>query len=64
MIYIIQQVGTNFVKIGYTARDVYKRAEELQTGNPCKLSIISKFHGNEKVEKELRLTKHISWITA
>jgi len=54
MIYFIRQKGTNYIKIGYTARDVSARLRELQTSNPLPLEIILTLEGDEIREQEMQ----------
>ena len=42
-----------FIKIGYTDRDVESRLKSLQTGNPKKLVLLGQMDGNESKEAEL-----------
>ena len=37
LIYILQQAGSNFYKVGFTSRNVNSRLKELQGGNPNKI---------------------------
>lgn len=53
MIYIINAIGTNLYKIGYTGRNVVTRLASLQTGCPNKLAITATLDGDETDEAEL-----------
>jgi hypothetical protein len=53
MIYFIRQAETNYIKIGYTGGDVYKRLATLQTGSPHKLKIMFVINGDRNREKKL-----------
>ena len=46
LIYILQQAGSNFYKVGFTSRNVNSRLKELQGGNPHK--IVPVFHRSVK----------------
>lgn len=54
-VYLINMVGTNNYKIGYTTRDVITRLNELQTGNPEALKLVSFY-------KTKNHTKLESWL--
>jgi len=54
LIYLINEVGTNFHKIGYTSKDdIHQRLVMLQTGNAGRLHVVGKFscagRGTEQV---------------
>lgn len=53
IIYIIQAVGTDRYKIGFTARDPVKRLAELQIGSPFPLELNHFFAGSMREEKDL-----------
>jgi len=64
-IYLIKaetELGEEFYKIGITKRLVEDRIKELQTGNPCLLSLIYKFKTNigTPVENALHRTYNIN----
>jgi hypothetical protein len=42
-VYIIQEIGSNYYKIGITTDKPIKRLAQLQTGNPHKLKIVAYF---------------------
>jgi hypothetical protein len=50
MIYMIEAVGTPFVKIGYTREDVESRLKSLETGSPHDLRVVWTFQGNRDDE--------------
>lgn len=53
MLYIIR--GGSYVKIGYTAQDVKRRMNELQTGSPTRLRLIkTSSHATEAEAVEAR----------
>ena len=56
-----------FIKIGYTDRDVESRLKSLQTGNPKKLVLLGQMDGNESKEADLHeqfkaLRAHGEWF--
>lgn len=50
MIYFAHAVGTDLVKIGFTAGDPTKRLKELQTGCPQRLELLAAIDGTEADE--------------
>jgi hypothetical protein len=42
-IYLLNMVGTDLYKIGHTKREISKRINEIQTGNPKKIEVIRLF---------------------
>lgn len=58
-VYVIAQVGTSRVKIGYT-RNVASRLKTLQTSNPYKLEVLWQTAGDMRLEETLhrRFAKH------
>jgi len=66
-IYIIQQVGTNHYKIGYTKEEPTRRLKELKTGSPNGIKLIGKFRGTMNDEATLhdacsRCARHGEWF--
>ena len=53
MVYFIRMKGTNFIKIGFTSRDLKERMAELQTAAPLALELLTTFEGDESIESEL-----------
>lgn len=51
MIYFAHAVGTDLVKIGFTAGDPAKRLKELQTGCPQRLELLAAIDGTEADEE-------------
>lgn len=69
ILYIIKEEKTNYYKIGITTKTVYKRLQELQTGNPRVLKHIAYFNVSNarKTEKLIHsiLAKyhvHLEWF--
>jgi hypothetical protein len=52
-IYIINQIGSNFWKIGYTAKSAESRLRNLKTGSPRALIVYTQFPGEAYDEKIL-----------
>lgn len=52
-IYIIQAVGTDEYKVGYTGGDPMKRLRQLQGGNNTKLRLIGTIPGGMRKEKAI-----------
>lgn len=50
MIYFAHAVGTDLVKIGFTAGEPAKRLKELQTGCPQRLELLAAIEGTEADE--------------
>ncbi|MFD8497295.1 GIY-YIG nuclease family protein [Amycolatopsis sp. NPDC059657] len=61
VVYVIAQVGTSRVKIGYT-RNIASRLKTLQTSNPYKLEVLWQTSGDMRLEEALhrRFAKHRS----
>lgn len=59
-IYIINQVGTNLWKIGYTDVSVTSRLKSMRTGNPYPLEVYAEFPGTRSDETSIHdiLSKH------
>lgn len=53
MIYFLSVLGSEFIKIGYTAQDIEKRKSALQTGNPFEIKVIFTVDGTLLQEKEI-----------
>ena len=53
MIYFINEVGSQYIKIGFSLKFPTTRLLELSTGNPRKLQLLAYEEGNLKKEKEL-----------
>jgi hypothetical protein len=53
MIYILDAVGADVIKIGYTEQRVEKRIAALQTGCPHKLVLLAVMAGELEDEREL-----------
>lgn len=53
MIYFIEAVGANRVKIGFTEGEPEARLKALQTGCPHPLRLLVAFPGAQSVEKQL-----------
>lgn len=53
MIYFVEAVGTDLLKIGFTDRDVECRLKELQTGCPHKLRVLATYDGGVAEEAAL-----------
>lgn len=53
MIYFLSVLEDEYIKIGYTARNIEKRKAALQTGNPYEIEIIFTIEGTLKQEKEI-----------
>lgn len=53
MVYVIQMIGTNFIKIGYTYYSPRQRLDQLQTGAPLALKILAVLDGDENLEHKL-----------
>lgn len=53
MIYVVQQQGREFVKIGFTSRDVASRVAELRTGSVEDLVLLFAMGGSRTDEKRL-----------
>lgn len=51
-IYLMNMVNTNLYKIGYTKRDISKRVDEIQTGNPKKIEVLHLFETDHYVKVE------------
>jgi hypothetical protein len=51
MIYVLDAVGANLIKIGYTEQLIEKRIAALQTGCPHKLQLIAVMPGDREDEK-------------
>lgn len=51
MIYFIEAVGANLLKIGFTERDPEERLKELQTGCPHKLRLVATTFGDRETER-------------
>lgn len=56
MIYFIEAVGADRLKIGYTLSQPEKRLKEIQTGCPHKLQVLFAIEGDQNGEKELHRT--------
>lgn len=54
-VYIIEAVGTDRVKIGYTGEDPDLRRRRLQTSSPFELRVLVALPGSLKVERRLHL---------
>jgi hypothetical protein len=52
VIYIINAMGTDLYKIGFTDGNIEKRLASLQTGCPDKLTITATLDGDETSEAE------------
>lgn len=52
-IYFVRAEGTNFIKIGWTARGVRSRLRQLQTGNAQKLLLLADMPGDQRKERSL-----------
>lgn len=66
-VYIIQQVGSNYFKIGYTKESPERRFKELRTGAPEGLKVWAFFHGTKNDEASLhhafnRFARHGEWF--
>lgn len=57
MIYAIREVGTDFIKIGYTKHDPISRLTQLQTANPRELRLAWAIEGSLRDEFVL----HHNW---
>tara|TARA_R110000782_G_scaffold214021_1_gene301940 strand:- start:188 stop:499 length:312 start_codon:yes stop_codon:yes gene_type:complete len=51
-IYLVNMIDTDLYKIGYTKRDIDKRVDELQTGNPNKIEPVRLFETKHYVTLE------------
>jgi hypothetical protein len=51
-VYVIHAVGTNRIKIGYSA-DPEKRLAQLQTGSPYELKLLAQWPGTAEVEQRI-----------
>lgn len=66
-VYIIQQIGSNYFKIGYTKESPERRFKELRTGAPEGLKVWSYFRGTKHDEAALhsafsRFSRHGEWF--
>lgn len=55
MVYFIEAVGTNRVKIGFTSGDAADRLRQLQTGCPVPLVVRAVIAGDQQTEASLHL---------
>lgn len=55
IVYIIEAVGADRVKIGYTENDPELRRRQLQTASPFELRILVALPGSLKIERRLHL---------
>lgn len=53
VVYFIEAIGANRLKIGYTVGEPEKRLKELQTGCPHKLRLVHAIGGEQSDEREL-----------
>jgi len=53
MIYFLSALGSEYIKIGFTAQDIEKRISALQTGNPLEIKMMFTVDGTLKQEKEI-----------
>ncbi len=53
VIYFIEAIGTNRVKIGYTKQTVNQRLAMLRTGSSVELNVIRELDGGPSAEKSL-----------
>jgi hypothetical protein len=53
VVYFIEAIGVDLLKIGHTDRDVETRLRELQTGNPHTLRIAAMMQGDTATERSL-----------
>lgn len=60
-IYLINQWGTDYYKIGTTKNKPIKRRKQLQTGNPEELTIVKEFESKHPFKLEKLL--HIKYST-
>lgn len=60
LVYFLCDKSNNYIKIGYTKRDVLTRKKELSTGNPNQIFIIG-FVQNGTRELELELHKKFNY---
>ena len=56
MVYFIEAVGGNAVKVGYTRKDPAKRLQELSVGNHCELLLLGVIPGPQTREGEIHAT--------
>lgn len=68
-VYVIEAVGSNRVKIGYTRKSVEERRTALQTGSPYPLVILVTFPGSPRDERgmherfaALRVSPAVEWF--
>lgn len=66
-VYVIQGIGTNHYKIGYTKDEPSRRFKELKTGSPNGLKVIFTFPGTMNDEAMLheacsRFQRHGEWF--
>lgn len=63
-VYLIQMEGTDYHKIGVSARDPFERLAALQTSVPFKLELIDAFWQTEsyQVENELHTAMAQYWV--
>lgn len=52
-VYVIQGEGGGPIKIGFTARNVHARLEELQKGSPVRLVLLRALPGERALERDL-----------
>jgi len=60
-LYLLNEVGTDRYKIGYTRGSVAKRVKELQTGCAGKINIEVDMHSDSVTELESALHNHYSY---
>jgi hypothetical protein len=51
-VYLVGCPEEDRYKIGYTNRDIYKRLDEIQTGNPKKIEVVHLFETDHHVKVE------------
>lgn len=56
VVYFIEALGGDAVKVGYTKHDPQKRLKELQTGNHCDLELIGVIPGPQYLEGQIHHT--------
>ena len=56
LIYFIEAIGGDAIKIGYTQQDPFDRIRSLQTGNHCVLQVIGVIPGPQRLENKIHRT--------
>lgn len=49
--YFIADAEGEYIKIGYTTKDIHTRLAQIQTGNPKKLQLVGWMQGNRGTER-------------